>query len=102
MIVESQGKRYASLADHERGRAMSPRELVEDLIRRKTDGTLTFELAEDEYSVVAMFRLDGKAYTQGWSKSLLAGSPDAADEGLRLLLAKANATASPRKDVDHD
>lgn len=93
MIVESEGRRYTSLAHHERGEAMSPRELVEDVIRRQTDGSLTFELAEDPYTVAAVFRLDGRKYYQAWSKQALTMDPYVADHGLGALLAKANAPA---------
>lgn len=80
-----------SLAHHGRGEAMTPRELVEDALRRLTDGSLTFRLAEDEYTVAALFDLDGRAYSHMWSKALLGYEPSAAEQGVHALLAKANA-----------
>ena len=90
MIVEDRGRRYASLIDHERGNAMGPRELVEDAIRRQTEGSLTFRVEEDENTVAAAFELDGRQYVHGWSKFALVDDCWAADVGLRALLAKAN------------
>lgn len=92
--VDTPHRRYASMADYEAGNAMGPRELVEDVIRRQTDGSLTFRLDEDVHTVAAAVEVGGGRWiTQAWSKATLADDPYAADHGLRNLLVKANAHA---------
>ncbi len=89
-VIESNRHRYASATDLDTGNAMTPRQLVEDAIRRLTDGTLTFTLAEDAYTIAARFMLDGRTYVQAWSKAHLVDDCHAADAGLRQLLAQPN------------
>ena len=88
---DADGKRIDPL---EVSPVLSPRESVEDALLRLTDGTLTFRVDEDEYTVAAMFTLDGRRYTQAWSKGFLRTDPSLADEGVRELLRKANAPSS--------
>lgn len=69
---------------------MTPREKVEDALRRLTDGTLTFRMVEDDYTVVAARRVDGLLRTQLWSKRGLDEGTESADDGVRELLRKLN------------
>lgn len=74
------------MAHQQRGQFMKPRELVEDVIRRQTDGTLTFRIEEDDYTIGAITEVNGKIARGAWSKHALAMDCQAADIGLREIL----------------
>lgn len=86
MRVSANGRRYASLAALHLGEAMSPLELVEDALRRLTDGSLTFRTREDDHTVAAATTLDGTVHAASWSKALLVMDAELADDGVRRFL----------------
>lgn len=76
---------------------MTPYEYVADALTRLTDGTITFMMEEDAYTVGAGFQLSDGLYAHAWAKWKLS-EPERpedrrayAEQGVRDLLAKANA-----------
>ncbi len=69
---------------------MEPIDEVASALRRLTDGSLTFEIAEDRYSVVAAYRIDGRLVTYAWPKWEIDVDPEMVACGVCALLAKGN------------